>query len=408
MHIKPIASIEILSPDNKRTITITPRNKNLIITGKNGSGKTTILKKIHQSLVEKLTSGDISYELILAEKLKNLENSDTPPPKKNSDLYYELLKDQETLKRLQENNPFTLEYPFQFDKDFQSQIATIEYFGADRQALISAAAGVSNIPLSQTQPPKIPLDNKLETSLEQHIVNLYVRKAIALYLDKNTKVADSIDSWLKNFEADLQSLTEDSSTTITFDADNFRIFIKQEDKDPYSFQNISSGHSAFLCVFSRLLMRATHLKISPDQLKGVAFIDEIDVHLHVSLQKKILPFLIKSFPNIQFITTTHSPFILTSTDDSIIYDISSGHHVEDLSSYSYEAILEGFFGVHSASEKLQARIKKISHLTNQKKINAIKLSELVDSISPYLDHLDTESKLFYSKARLILTHKKED
>ena len=45
-------------------------------------------------------------------------------------------------------------------------------------------------------------------------------------------------------------------------------------------------------------------------LQGIVLIDEIETHLHVELQKKILPFLTNFFPNIQFVITTHSPFIL--------------------------------------------------------------------------------------------------
>ena len=43
-------------------------------------------------------------------------------------------------------------------------------------------------------------------------------------------------------------------------------------------------------------------------LGGVVLIDEIETHLHLALQLKIMPILIHLFPNIQFIVTTHSPF----------------------------------------------------------------------------------------------------
>lgn len=50
-------------------------------------------------------------------------------------------------------------------------------------------------------------------------------------------------------------------------------------------------------------------------------IDELETHLHVSLQKKILPFLTEFFPNLQFIVTTLSPFILNSIEDVVVYDL---------------------------------------------------------------------------------------
>src|SRR5262249_13110876 len=47
---------------------------------------------------------------------------------------------------------------------------------------------------------------------------------------------------------------------------------------------------------------------------GVVLIDEIDVHLHVSWQKRIGEWLTEHFPEIQFIVTSHSPYICQSAD----------------------------------------------------------------------------------------------
>jgi predicted ATP-binding protein involved in virulence len=51
---------------------------------------------------------------------------------------------------------------------------------------------------------------------------------------------------------------------------------------------------------------------------AVMLVDEIDVHLHPSWQQKILSDLLRTFPNTQFIVTTHSPQVLTSVDRSSI------------------------------------------------------------------------------------------
>jgi hypothetical protein len=48
---------------------------------------------------------------------------------------------------------------------------------------------------------------------------------------------------------------------------------------------------------------------------GIVMIDEIDVHLHVSWQKRIGPWLRAHFPNMQFIVTTHSPYICQSASE---------------------------------------------------------------------------------------------
>lgn len=58
-----------------------------------------------------------------------------------------------------------------------------------------------------------------------------------------------------------------------------------------------------------------------------------------------MPFLIQIFPNIQFIVTTHSPFVLNSINNAVIYDLEKNIRVEGLMDYSYEGIGEGYFEV---------------------------------------------------------------
>ena len=59
------------------------------------------------------------------------------------------------------------------------------------------------------------------------------------------------------------------------------------------------------------------------QLPAVCLIDEIDTYLHPDWQYSILKGLVESFPNVQFIITSHSPFVLTSVphDKITIYDL---------------------------------------------------------------------------------------
>jgi predicted ATP-binding protein involved in virulence len=58
-------------------------------------------------------------------------------------------------------------------------------------------------------------------------------------------------------------------------------------------------------------------------LPAVCLIDEIDTYLHPDWQYSILKGLVESFPNVQFIITSHSPFVLTSvpSDKITIYDL---------------------------------------------------------------------------------------
>ncbi len=93
-----------------------------------------------------------------------------------------------------------------------------------------------------------------------------------------------------------------------------KISIMKNDKPwvPNLFQ-LSTGESLLLNLFLSIL-RDFDLSNSSFQnlaeIKGIVIVDEIDLHLHTTLQYEVLPELIKQFPKIQFIVTTHSPLFL--------------------------------------------------------------------------------------------------
>jgi predicted ATP-binding protein involved in virulence len=87
---------------------------------------------------------------------------------------------------------------------------------------------------------------------------------------------------------------------------------------------------------------------SEDILKrnGIVLIDEIELHLHPQWQREVLPALQKTFPNIQFIVTTHSPQVLSRVDkddifilkDNEIYQPSSNPIGRDANDILYEVM----------------------------------------------------------------------
>ena len=81
---------------------------------------------------------------------------------------------------------------------------------------------------------------------------------------------------------------------------------------PNIFQ-LSSGETALLNLFLSIL-RDFDLCGAPfsraADIKGIVVVDEIDLHLHAVYQHEVLPSLIKMFPKVQFIVTTHSPLFV--------------------------------------------------------------------------------------------------
>ena len=58
----------------------------------------------------------------------------------------------------------------------------------------------------------------------------------------------------------------------------------------------------------------TDAEVAPSEIRGTVLLDEIDLHLHASLQRTIVPALRRALPNVQWIVSTHSPLILSSFD----------------------------------------------------------------------------------------------
>lgn len=105
-----------------------------------------------------------------------------------------------------------------------------------------------------------------------------------------------------------------------------------------SLNNLSAGQSTLLSIFINIIKQSENINIMNSinfkQISGIAVIDEIDLHLHIDLQKEVLPKLIKLFPKVQFIVTTHSPFFLNGVDknfdkdDYRIVNMPSGNFIE--------------------------------------------------------------------------------
>lgn len=78
-----------------------------------------------------------------------------------------------------------------------------------------------------------------------------------------------------------------------------------------SIFNLSSGELSLLSLFGEILRQADNLKnnIELSKIQGIVLIDEIDKHLHITIQNEVLPRLFNLFPNVQFIVSSHSPFL---------------------------------------------------------------------------------------------------
>ncbi|MEO1075191.1 MAG: AAA family ATPase, partial [Bacteroidota bacterium] len=120
-----------------------------------------------------------------------------------------------------------------------------------------------------------------------------------------------------------------------------------EDGRILPFDLLSDGQRSMLALAGDLAMRMTRLnpslrEDSVQQTPGVVLIDELDLHLHPLWQRQIVGDLRRTFPAVQFIATTHSPFIIQSLQPGELYDLATGERpaAEEYVDQSIEDIAE--------------------------------------------------------------------
>lgn len=94
-----------------------------------------------------------------------------------------------------------------------------------------------------------------------------------------------------------------------------------------SVLQLSQGEKSILALVADIARRLSLLNSrSPSPLEGagIVLIDEIDLHLHPSWQQKIIQRLESTFPNIQFVVTTHSPQVCHTVESSSIWLLKDG------------------------------------------------------------------------------------
>lgn len=135
------------------------------------------------------------------------------------------------------------------------------------------------------------------------------------------------------------------------------------DKDGVTFDvsQLSDGERSFLalvCDLGRRLALANPRLENPLHGSGVVLIDEIELHLHPKWQREAVDKLRRVFPNIQFIATTHSPFVIQSLRPGELINLDP----EEFGEYadkSIEDIAENVMGVDlpQKSERYKAMME---------------------------------------------------
>lgn len=162
----------------------------------------------------------------------------------------------------------------------------------------------------------------------------------------------------------------------------------------FRIEQLSSGEKSLLMLVTdmakRLAIANPGLGENAWQGQGIVLIDEIDLHLHPQWQRRVLPALTKTFPNCQFIVTTHSPQVLSEVPRESVFILEYGKLLEysphtigrDSNSILYE-----IFGVKERPEWSQQKIDDCLKLIDEEQWD--KAKEALKELSNLLGDDDT-------------------
>lgn len=318
----------------------------LLITGDNGVGKTTFVKELFRTLSNEEGGKPLSMFRYYASQGK-FENVTSILSEANWSRYSgSLLNNIKNFKEGSKIVPDCALHP-EFYAAFDDRKFLVFNFSAQRREVFLTPEGPKRIGTVTGGKQFVQL-----------LVNLRTQSAFA-YQDRNVADVEKIQNWFDRLNNSLAELLGHNDFQLLFDGKNFNFTIKEKGKEPYSFNQLSDGYSAIISIISEIMLQMSIDPVDAYDLPGIVIIDEIETHLHVELQKKILPFLIKLFPRLQFVVTTHSPFVLSSIENAVIYDLGTKERYEDFSRFSYPNIVEGFYDTSNYSNAVKEELGKL-------------------------------------------------
>lgn len=125
---------------------------------------------------------------------------------------------------------------------------------------------------------------------------------------------------------------------------------------------LSTGQAILLGMFGTLLrygdLSQSGSGVNLEEITGICVIDEIDAHIHIDLQHNILPSMIKLFPKVQFVVSSHSPIFVLGMEKAFtaegiqVIDMPNGVPVGAEAYVEFEKALK----VLSASQAFTKRV----------------------------------------------------
>ena len=227
-------------------------------------------------------------------------------------------------------------------------------------------------------------------------------------IENQAKVRENSEYEDKNLSAVKKAMLAmlDGFEDIHIDRKPLAMKVKKDGKF-LTINQLSDGEKCTIALFGDLARRmalANPERENPLEGTGVVLIDELELHMHTSWQRKVLSVLKNTFPNIQFIITTHSPQILGEVDDTLnlLYMFREGKKISLKSYKSFlgwdsNVILEEVMNTASVNQNIKTMIEEMYSFIEEK--NFDKAEEIAD----ILDEKSNGYAEGVAKARVLIS-----
>ncbi|MES3101479.1 AAA family ATPase [Sphingomonas faeni] len=203
---------------------------------------------------------------------------------------------------------------------------------------------------------------------------------------------------------------------VRYDLRRSTMVLEYKDRPGLAFEDMSDGYRNVIALAADLAIKMTMLNphLGPEALlrtPGVVLIDEIDLHLHPTWQRRVCNDLRRTFPEVQFICTSHSPFIVQSLRSGEELIVLDGEPTNQTANLSLEEVAEGLMGVRHAETGERYRTMKNTARSLLEDMDRRDLSErqrfyefkrhLAEATAPYADNPAYQAYLemkLYAKA----------
>ncbi len=402
-----------------------PLNSSLtVLHGANGHGKTSVLSAIAVGLVgavnflgphlhkSNIDFSEEDWREGAASPRIAVESTDGTIRERQGD---EAIDEQKEAQRIAGNDAYRLELDEVLaTRERKKDIPIVAFYGTERM-VSGVPEWVISQPGSRFKPSRLDaLEGALaaRTDFEGFLAWFYFKRYEEL---QERDDREDSDYQLKDVSVIRQAITsmlpEVSNPRIELNPLRFVVSQKSEEgrTEKLSLNQLSGGYRIVLALAADLARRMAqgnpHLK-DPLQSEAIVLIDEIELHLHPAWQQRILSDLMRTFPNAQFIVTTHSPQVLTTVEPQHIVELyRDGENIvagaPAGATYGAEAgdVLSVVMGVSERPDNdFTKDLEKYRHLVSEGKgetTDALKLRRELEKRSPRdyaLNRADLEIK----------------